>query len=387
MQITKCKIQHLSTLIFILVVGLLWILTCTDVATAGSYTDSAHGNSSYGINRTGTGYDVGDCANCHDSCDNEFMLFAPMNPTSQTDNFCFKCHKGTGSVQIGGVTNNDYGATFGGGTVTFDNIYDAFNPIGTYASSHSLQKVLDYAAGTTWDYTSNDNACIVCHDPHYAQKNHPVETNVKGGVNTAVRKPSDLRNLWGDEAGGSAGLEMFNEWTELYQAPYRYGKTTYEPAGDQTTNGSNLPNYVAVCAKTCHRWANVDGLRPLNWTWTQEPGKWPANPDQHGKKFDDTTSDWGILLAPYIDGNNYCLSCTDCHEPHGSPNPFLLRTSVNGKDGITVTLLYDGGEVIRMYLYDFCTACHDTSTHEGSMAGPNHDCYQGGSCHYHGNMF
>ena len=62
-------------------------------------------------------------------------------------------------------------------------------------------------------------------------------------------------------------------------------------------------------------------------------------------------------MAPYEDPDedyNYVLSCTDCHEPHGSTNEWLLRTCVNGKDNITMEWAGDW--------WDFCTACHVLTT-------------------------
>jgi predicted CXXCH cytochrome family protein len=47
---------------------------------------------------------------------------------------------------------------------------------------------------------------------------------------------------------------------------------------------------------------------------------------------------------------NLYLSCTDCHEPHGSENPFLIRTMVNGRKGIKVD---------RKRFFELCNACHE----------------------------
>jgi hypothetical protein len=60
------------------------------------------------------------------------------------------------------------------------------------------------------------------------------------------------------------------------------------------------------------------------------------------------------------------LSCTDCHEPHGSPNKWLLRTTVNSKIGLSVSSGSDW--------WDFCTACHTSSHNPGSCS----------ACHLHG---
>ncbi len=87
-------------------------------------------------------------------------------------------------------------------------------------------------------------------------------------------------------------------------------------------------------------------------------------------------------MAPYEDPDenyNYVLSCTDCHESHGSPNEWLLRTSVNGKDNIT-TDRWEGD------WWDFCTACHvltqGTFTYHRDLYAATPKCP---ACHEHGN--
>jgi hypothetical protein len=90
----------------------------------------------------------------------------------------------------------------------------------------------------------------------------------------------------------------------------------------------------------------------------------------------------GYTVEPYGDGgNNYVLSCTDCHEPHGSENEWLLRTCVNGKDNISVPASGKGK------WWDFCTACHVLTGgtdmyHKPEPTSPN-GCPD---CHYHGHV-
>lgn len=386
MQITKPNIQSLSTTTLIFVGVLVWVLSCGNVAIAGSYSDSAHGDALSGVNRSSATCEnwpeeqcvTGSCAHCHDTFDpsicgdnvNGLMLFASNeNPSSQTDNFCFQCHKGSGSVQVGGITNNDYGATFGGGTAIFDNIYDAFNPSGIYASSHDLATLQNYAKNTTWGtwMTDNTNACTACHDQHFSQKNFPGAINLDGGVNTAVRRGNDVNDypgdLWGDEPEVVSGRpemmsDLMSDWSTTYQAPYYVGGSDYEPANDGTVDGSNLPNFVWACAETCHR-LSADGREPVNWQ-TSNSSEWPGHPSQHGRKAADSGT-FGDLKAPYSEGSrgSYVLSCTDCHEPHGSTNSALLRTTVNGVSGLQA---YQGtSEDCRWY--NWCSACHDLSEH------------------------
>jgi hypothetical protein len=379
------------------------------MANAATYGVAAHGSTASGVHRSGTPddelrYHTGSCAHCHDTfdssiCANPLMLFAPNNPTSQTDNFCFQCHKGDdGPAQQ--VTNNDYGATFGGGTAIFDSIYDAFNPSGTFASSHDLLDLQAYAISQSWGtwMTNDTNACLVCHDQHLSQKNFPVEIYDPddGGVKTAVRRGVDVvdypGDLWGDEPYTVSGrYEMMSDWVSgyIYQSPYRVGGNSYEPAGDATDDGSNLPNFVDACAVTCHR-ENIDSVNgpiAVNWELSSSP-TWPGTPSKHGKAAaDNAPGDWGWLKPPYSESyrGSYVLSCTDCHETHGSTNATLLRTTVNGVSGLTTgdkgCNYPDGG-----YWYYWCQACHDLTyepeTQEGHpVVYPTARCGDSMGCH------
>jgi cytochrome c553 len=370
------------------------------------YTEeSAHGQY---VSRQGlSDYAVGNCAHCHEQHASmggdesfgpyEFMLFAPNNPDSQPDNFCFQCHTGsTGSLQTGVITNYDYSSRFGGEPYgahpeSPTTIYDAFNPTEPGASSHDLKNIQDFITGRL-GFTSRSNPCNGCHNPHYAQKNYPVNINSMQGVNTAVRNPlqnqDEPRNLWGDESSATSGAsELMSEYASAfartYQAPYYYsqvlGPSRLEPAGDPTSDGSNLPNFIDVCM-ACHSYAMTSTrlgrpTRIINWT---------SNGDAHGTPAAEFRLGWATLRAPYVGTNlgDYVLSCTDCHEPHGSPNQFLLRTCVNGKSGIDIPFVTDSDG----FWWNFCTACHDVSAHlwDPDVDFTEVDCFQNTGCHAHG---
>ncbi len=401
MQIAGWKMRYSWSVLVLLALALVWVLSTPHIATAEIYANSAHGDTSCGVHRSGAGCPKGDCAHCHDTFNssicgvNDRMLFVSDNPTSQTDNFCYQCHKGTGSVQVGGITNNEYSATFGGGTVMFDCIYDALNPASTvdfpFPSFHGLASVQGYARGRTWGswMTADTNACLVCHYPHLSQKNSPVEINAHGGVNTVVRRGNDVNDdpgdLWGDEPAAVSGRnEMMSDCASgyVYQAPLR-GDSGYEPgpAGSTIQDGSNLPNFVDACAQTCHRndIDSVNGPIAVNWKETTS-SEWPGTPSKHGMAAaDNAPGDWGWLKPPYIETlrGSYVLSCTDCHEPHGSPNATNLRRTVNGVTIPPVTFpdprpqTYEDVEIGDStgaegwvypdggFWYHWCSACHD----------------------------
>jgi hypothetical protein len=405
----KDGITCVGALIFSLVLSFFFYKFAYGYYSA-KYTESAHGNSpsGVGVNRESLntpvnfGYSKGNCAHCHEqhaSIDGDepsppppggpaqFLLFYqnPKNPPSQTDNFCYQCHKGLGSIQEGlTITNNTYSKNFGGGNTPFTTIYDAFNPTtGDTPSSHNLSDILSHAVKRNIGFTTNNNACVVCHNPHTAQENSPVVLSGKGGVKTAIRRPFDYAtrntNLWGDEDAATSGYnERMRDYDSRYQAPYYKGGTNYEPANNSTYDGSNLPNFVNFCTNQCHTRNDVQSSHgSINGNTNLIQIDWSNTGDQHGRVHDD--SGLGITVAPYVSAaTNYVLSCTDCHEPHGSENEWLLRKCVNGKDNINVP---DPNRWL-----DFCTACHSVSPHYSPWDSTT-DCNQNGVCHQHGNLF
>jgi hypothetical protein len=269
---------------------------------------------------------------------------------------------------VGGITNNNYGATFGGGTPMFGHVRAAFNVSSTYSSFHKLSKVRNYARdNAAWGgwVTSDTNACCICHDQHLPEKNFPVEINANGGVNTAVRRGNDdPGNLWGDEPASVSGLpemmsDLMSDWATTYQAPFRADSGREPgPEGSTIEDGSNLPNYVWACAETCHR-LSAKGRQPVNWQ-NYTDSEWPGDRSAHGR-LSANGGGFGVLKPPYGNGydsdnrGQFVLSCTDCHEPHASTNSALLRTTVNGVSGLEA---YQGTSPSSTWLY-FCEACHE----------------------------
>ena len=300
-----------------------------------SYTSSAHGDTVYGVNRTDAGYDVSDCAQCHDTFDpstcgaNQRMLFAPYNPASQSENFCFQCHTTTDSVQDGGITNYDYSETFGGAIDYLilgpDGIFEAFNDSVSY---HNLSDVLNFAKGH-WGTTFADesNACSACHNVHIARRNKAYKNNP---LYTAVSRPSAHNQLHGDDAG-----ERMSAYSDYYVSPHWRYSNNHEPANNSLQDGSNLPDFVTFCLD-CHTkaiWSTTLGrnLRAIDWdTVGGETGG-----DKHG--WNIATLGRQVLDPPYdtewTQANGLVLCCTDCHEPHGSTDSvMLIRRKVNQSD-------------------------------------------------------
>lgn len=379
-----------------------------------TYTISAHGNISYGVNRTGLSsfnYSIGNCAHCHEQHTriggvepapnspvgpDYYLLFkdlwvAPV----QSNLFCYGCHIEVGSYQSGGnIINYCYSRTRGGDTTLTcpDSVYESFQFVNdgtvggtsklncgsTFGTSHLIYNIGAFMLNR-WGFSGTGvyiNPCDVCHNPHRAKRAYPCSR-------PSAHANLTTWNVWGDDAGTSERMDVAS--TNLYWAPKRLGGG-YEPDGSATQDGSNMPNYVFLCYD-CHSpntaitSSRLGNLRQINWSATGDFHGGRARIDGPGD-FSGVT-EYGDLLAPYKVGavyqkTNYVLSCTDCHEPHGSPNEYLLRATVNG----TQVNVANGGPISNGRWYYFCLACHSLSGH-AMNPGPSTDCYMGGGCHKH----
>jgi len=268
-------------------------------------------------------------------------------------------------------------------------------------SSHNLADITTFAAGKSWNFSATSNACGVCHDPHVVQgdpANYPVtggSAKTSGTRGWLTTRPSEhpTTNLWGDGAG-----EKMSDYTASYQAPLRFASpypagAIYEPDGSATTNGSNLTDINTFCLD-CHANA-VDSTGTTSFNPGTTAGKlsainW-ATGDRHGKT---TSAETINLLSPYTSNTSYVLSCTDCHEPHGSPSLTLIRREVNNGTVLATGAAQETGNTQWASL---CERCHGNSTaigaaHHATGIGA---CLCHGSpmydpctdCHYHGAVY
>jgi hypothetical protein len=383
MQLPNCRTALLAILLFLLLLP--------QNVLSGPYLSSAHGNNTYGVDRSDSrldGYSKGNCSHCHEmhgsiqggepdpvaGSPSPYTLFY-TNHVDQNDNFCFQCHVDSGSVQQSGfIINRSYSSRAGNWTSdTVDDIKEAFNNL---TSSHNLDDILTFIDGK-WGYTSNSNPCAACHNPHAVQGD--PANSVNGAKSSSSRgypisRPSQHTSspwpLWGDD---TATESMWSYAGANYQALYRYNTTSfYEPQGDSTataqqTVAENTTDFVSFCTD-CHDNTNVIASTSLGRNLYQF--SWAA--EMHGGQAasDDTGND---LQPPYVDASSgiYVLSCMDCHEAHGSPNPFLVRNEVNN----TVVNLPGGRGDWR----DLCQECHADISNAHHIINPG-DCTW--NCHY-----
>jgi predicted CXXCH cytochrome family protein len=353
-----------------------------DNSTYGYYLD-AHGDTGYGVSRQGVSYSKGECLHCHDVSQTGHggQLF------NRSVGFCLKCHDNTTTYATTAIKNRSYSYRAGNYSAdTLDSIEKFYtNP--PNISSHSLTNIKTFINGK-WGYDANSNACAACHNPHRVQGDpeHSDAAKSSGTRGYPVARPSEhstnYNNLWGDDAS-----EKMNNYTADYQAPYRSGGATYEPDGSAITNGSNLTDYATFCTdchNTTYTTINSTPLRRnvkvIDW-----------NTEKHGKGNGNAA-----LISPYTTGNNYAMSCTDCHEPHGSANLYLTRKEVN--NGI-VSVTGNPMETKGTEWASLCERCHLRTDLEQLHHTPplNNDCtichpitpmyVPCINCHYHGSTF
>jgi hypothetical protein len=413
-------------------------------AYAGDYTDSAHGNSvagatvGYGVNRSSTSqYEEGHCGHCHEqhaSIDggtppdplpntgdaagpDNFCLLAqnfdttPSTPYDQDDNACFYCHTSSASgisLQTDVVDNKNYAATFGGATAVTTGILQAFKS----TSYHNLKDVIDYADSIgSWPFTADSNPCSACHNVHIAKRSCGKPGVTYDPTKSAISKPSVHDSLWGDDTAPNERMTVYGTG---YQPPYYTGGTNLEPDGlaaVKATQAGKTPDYNTFCLD-CHQNEVPSGKTSVNPSTTSgylTAIDWSSDGEKHGQK---AATVYISVDAPYTAGAGalgYVLSCLDCHEPHGSPNVFLIRTGVNGGEvgsgTVTTTSSSDCTPQYQDNAADWkklCNRCHDddyeqihhliSSDRPYSPSGCS-ACHEGGGgkdpincscCHYHG---
>lgn len=387
----------------ILIMTIFSVFWAGAVASAGTYTDSAHGDSSSGVERDGLfgEYGQGNCAHCHEqhaSLDgsepapnsgnalgpDSFCLLADnwsgspiTNPYDQDDCSCFYCHSSTSSLQYTAFSNYSYSRTFGGYTSdSTASIMDAFN----LTSYHNLYDLYEYITGASGsksfsDFPEFSSPCSGCHNVHLAKRNRETPGDPS---NTAISKPSGHDSLWGDDSPGERMTAA--AYGSDYQPPYYNSSSSLEPDGQsgvRADQAAKTPDYNTFCID-CHNSSNTiystslgRNLKTIDW-----------DNEKHGK---GDATDYITVDGPYTPGSGslgYVLSCLDCHEPHGSGNAFLIREEVNGGAvGGSITSFSDGD------WHYLCNRCHqddyemDSGCPQDSYYNIHHDSSSGDPYH------
>ncbi len=317
--------------------------------TSADYENSAHKNIL--------------CTQCHDvhGASGAIIGMTKLNQEA----LCFNCHKDPVS---GGIQNNAIS-----GASLADDIQQAFG----MSNKHDL------GASFTISGKTYSLQCISCHNVH----------TVTGKYWDADIGLTPVTRFGEDALGNQRNLGSYGDKTG--EKMKDYGGTYITPK-DEQFNKDQLPNYTQFC-QDCHEPMkspledpnqhgdvgfntdphgllsanNTAGTSFPNWYASRFAEGWqslhtedpnfsiPA--DKNNGAFPVYTagrSEGVWIRAPFkqeerMAGANYVLSCTNCHEAHGSSNSSMIRTNPNGKNVNFNTGFFPGSTWRTL-----CTSCH-----------------------------
>ena len=365
------------------------------------------------------------CTDCHDV---HGTVNRAMTKGNQ-ETLCFSCHT------EGGVVNDQISNNRQGGHNSADDIEEAFGK----SEIHNLGTSFTNG-GKTYSLE-----CISCHNVHLVTgKYWDAEQNLSPITRPSNRtevwgddpneKMDEYARTGGSGTGGFYWQIANGKWLGDTVLVGGYGAFYHPPKNGGGLSGyefagSDLPAYPAFCLD-CHSDQMASDVGPINWGQgiscghPEPPGSgysnWVACGAPHGfgtaglpTNGDDsgTGGFWGdngnpdvlfdmnyvtrgrdaghFMRMPYDSANrnagiNYVLSCTDCHEAHGSNRSSMIRerfqTNDNGGCGTGGTPgegCTDGGN-----WNNFCNACHYYygGHHAGMSCGQN-SCHETYSIH------
>ena len=406
----------------------------SDERTVPPIDNSAWGGSAHATgNATNSGYGClgdGTTSGCHATAHgsvNEKILSGAAVVQS-LDQFCFNCHT-EGMVRNDALSNNRPG-----GYNSADDIEQAFSK----SEKHDL--------GTAFTVGGSNFTiqCTTCHNPHivtgrYWDAYSGLTPITRPDFSDPVNNPRAMgTTLWGDgpgekmndfaaRASGSGGWYYSTarggviafDRPAVYQPPKQGSGWSYE------FGGSVLPDYTTLCLD-CHSSRMSAANPPVNWgqgisctdNSVDPPDQRIECGAQHGLGSANKPSFWGdvglygssgnpdpifsepgvtrgrgaghFMRWPYDSasrnaGINFVMSCTDCHEAHGSNRGGIIRERYNvtaggdcgtggGSGGDNCS---DGGN-----WNSYCNACHYYygGQHAGMSCG-NASCHEANSPH------
>ncbi len=373
---------------------------------SASYETSAHGSTL--------------CSDCHD-VHGTAGPFPAMTLAGQ-ETLCYGCHT-EGMVQNDALANNRPG-----GYVSADDVEEAF----AKSRKHDLGAAFSVGGG---DYTLE---CVSCHNVHLVTGKYWDALEVKSPVTRFTANTE----VWGDEAGekmddfaarasGTGGwyYSVARGRVAVSDQPAKYQPPKAGNGWDQEYPGDVVPDYTTFCLD-CHSSQTSGSVGPINWGqgigcgWPEPPGpgyvNWVTCSSPHGLALAARPSYWGdvgmygssgnpdpifsepgvtrgrgaghFMRWPYDSvhknaGVNFVMSCTDCHEAHGSNRGGMIRerfnVNANGDCGTGGNPAPDGENCSDGGNWNsFCNACHYYygGQHAGMSCG-NASCHEVNSIH------
>ena len=284
---------------------------------------------------------------------------------------CYKCH-GVGSSLIGG----DHETPFNGSihnTAVPDPPSETKIKCSTCHEPHA-------SPNDNLKVYKEENACFQCHYPESSTANAP---DIYDRV-FANPDPTTHHDIFdADQQANGSKIECVN-----CHNPHGITSTQKTVDPDSPAPQNLWSGTMRAFCERCH-----DGSFPTaQQTQPYAPGvssgtqtltniKQTFLSEQHGEGVASST----LVMDPSMGWQRGdVVPCSACHEPHGTPNGWNLRSTVYSKDGtrkkegLMVLKLPDGGYDFRY----FCNGCHGRN-HMGNRKSWPTDCMSG-NCHKHG---
>lgn len=312
-------------LLCLLVVAMTFGLS--SFAAAGPYTDSAHGNSTTGVDRSSIDlkYDVfakGNCSHCHEQHSslggNEPLpAGSAQNPSlrfAAEENLCGTCHDGSPATK----------------NIAIEFLKQYRHPVTDYADRHTLSIDEKGQDGLPFRGLNRHAECSDCHEPHTVQGD-THETSV-GIPRTATSNAVSgvLLGAWGVEPNTDPdwlpplGFSEVSPATKEYQICFKCHSYYALQAATGIANFTG-PSGVLITDQAMEFSKANGAVHPVRMTLN----------DQTGSSFPRALES-SRMKAPWnLNMGTQTMYCSDCHGnnssspagPHASTNQFMLEGS------------------------------------------------------------
>ena len=330
-----------------------------NVCLAGTYSASAHGNTTSGVqNRTKDGsgnyFAVGNCAHCHDQHASRVVSSSATTHSPYTylnglpeENLCLDCHKSAG---LATDVNTDIVKQYGHGIGT------TLNVMGN-SGRHRADET-----SVTGVSSSAHVECTDCHNPHAAQTAKHDDGIYPAG--TADTTQNDVSGVLQGVYGVS-----FSSY------PTNWSNTTSWVASGGANSFAIASKEYQICFK-CHTSANGntddwDNAASGPTAWTDLALEFnPANASYHPviQAVSSSLNATQLVGVDHTWKPGSTMYCSDCHAgdstaagPHGSATKWLLTGTYKNWP---YTLANKNGTSTGSYAYlgsaetTFCRNCH-----------------------------
>ncbi|MBI2238958.1 MAG: hypothetical protein HYU54_10620 [Actinobacteria bacterium] len=288
------------------------------------------------------------CLTCHQPHGSDYRRLT----TADQEQLCFTCHTQADPNTSGG--SNPY-LDFNG--AANDYITNDGTPVRVY---HHPITTAEQAGG------SRSVECESCHNSHIVDQNDSGTTSKIADPTSVLSMTSKWIPGWDTTSGYmNRASDVTQYCTKCHTDP-----STTQPI----TAGTSVPYTISLVNDTT---VDADGnihdkFDASIWTNSRhgDPTKDPTKLNYMG------CADRGLT------GPNCVITCTACHDFHGSTNAYMLRQNIDAPD-TTATYTMTGFTALndatnRLKLQTFCLTCHPE---RGTGHNAGKLCTQ---CHYHG---